>query len=410
MADQITKIIIRTGTNEQRRTANTTGITFNTGEPAFCIDTQRLYVGDGSVGGVSIGAKVIPKIQNLFGSYNGTGWSQEGYNTLLLNGADRGDLIYDKTTRALYTLSARSNFVTSPVPSVSDLATFDIATQINTSYFYYDNLVLNIAQQGIDRTRINGNAADGITITKTTGGSPFSLALGSASTGVGAEHIRFIQPNSLHLNRTSSLARPVEQTVQPGQVIGRTSTSTLSAVNINQMLFAANFTASNGLALSNTSTGVAYSVNPSFVNFGSRVTFQPTYPVTVASTEASTTNSTGALTVAGGAGIAGAVNVGGALSVGGDITAFATSDERLKKNITVIADALDKVNKISGVGFEWNEDSGKTGKDYGVIAQEIEKVLPELVVTRDNGYKAVRYEKIIALLIEAVKELNKKIS
>ena len=45
-----------------------------------------------------------------------------------------------------------------------------------------------------------------------------------------------------------------------------------------------------------------------------------------------------------------------------------------------------------------------SGHDVGVIAQEIEKVLPEVVVDRDNGYKAVRYEKIVALLIEAIKE------
>jgi transcriptional regulator NrdR family protein len=43
-------------------------------------------------------------------------------------------------------------------------------------------------------------------------------------------------------------------------------------------------------------------------------------------------------------------------------------------------------------------------KDYGVIAQEVEEVLPELVTTRENGYKAVRYEKIVSLLIEAIKE------
>ena len=47
---------------------------------------------------------------------------------------------------------------------------------------------------------------------------------------------------------------------------------------------------------------------------------------------------------------------------------------------------------------------GNKGEDIGVIAQEIEAVLPELVVTRDNGYKAVKYEKIVALLIEAIKE------
>ena len=47
---------------------------------------------------------------------------------------------------------------------------------------------------------------------------------------------------------------------------------------------------------------------------------------------------------------------------------------------------------------------GNKGQDIGVIAQEIETILPELVVTRDNGYKAVKYEKIVALLIEAIKE------
>jgi hypothetical protein len=49
-----------------------------------------------------------------------------------------------------------------------------------------------------------------------------------------------------------------------------------------------------------------------------------------------------------------------------------------------------------------------TGKDIGVIAQEIEAVLPELVVERDNGYKAVKYEKLVALLIEGIKDQQNK--
>ena len=52
---------------------------------------------------------------------------------------------------------------------------------------------------------------------------------------------------------------------------------------------------------------------------------------------------------------------------------------------------------------------GNTGHDVGVIAQEIEEVLPEVVQTRDNGYKAVKYEKIVPLLIEAIKELKQEI-
>ena len=63
-----------------------------------------------------------------------------------------------------------------------------------------------------------------------------------------------------------------------------------------------------------------------------------------------------------------------------------------------------KIFKINGVSFDWNEKSDKKGHDVGVIAQEIEKVLPELVVERDSGYKAVRYEKIVALLLEAIKQ------
>ena len=99
----------------------------------------------------------------------------------------------------------------------------------------------------------------------------------------------------------------------------------------------------------------------------------------------------------------------GILSVTDDITAFWSSDERLKDNITPIEDPLAKVLSISGNTFDWNDKSNKSGHDVGVIAQEIEKVLPEAVVTRDNGYLAVDYHKVVPLLIEAVKELSAKV-
>ena len=94
----------------------------------------------------------------------------------------------------------------------------------------------------------------------------------------------------------------------------------------------------------------------------------------------------------------------GSLEVKGDVTAFYSSDERLKDNVTPILNPVDKVKSIGGYEFDWNDKSNKKGHDVGVIAQEIEKVLPELVVERDSGYKAVRYEKIVALLIEAIKQ------
>jgi hypothetical protein len=104
-------------------------------------------------------------------------------------------------------------------------------------------------------------------------------------------------------------------------------------------------------------------------------------------------------------------NTGDSLRVKGDVVAFYSSDKRYKDNIINISNPLDKLNKINGVSFNWNETSHKeTGKkDIGVIAQEIEEVLPEIVQTRDNGYKAVDYPKLTALLIEAVKELSDKV-
>ena len=110
-------------------------------------------------------------------------------------------------------------------------------------------------------------------------------------------------------------------------------------------------------------------------------------------------------------------NTAGRITATNDIVAFASSDKRLKENIRPIPWAVDKVKQINGVYFDWiplSEEEEKTihgnkGEDIGVIAQEIEAVLPELVTTRDNGYKAVKYEKIVALLIEAIKEQQSEI-
>ena len=100
----------------------------------------------------------------------------------------------------------------------------------------------------------------------------------------------------------------------------------------------------------------------------------------------------------------------GTLNVTDDITAFYTSDQRLKDNVTSIDDPLAKVVSLGGYTFDWNENTTKEGTETGVIAQEVESLgLPGLVTTRDNGYLAVHYEKLVPLLIEAVKELSGKV-
>jgi len=102
----------------------------------------------------------------------------------------------------------------------------------------------------------------------------------------------------------------------------------------------------------------------------------------------------------------------GRIDASNDVVAYSTSDIRLKDNIKKIDKALNKVNSIQGIEFDWVEKEevhGNSGHDIGVIAQEIEKVLPDVVTTRDNGYKAVKYEKIVPLLIEAIKDLSKQV-
>lgn len=86
----------------------------------------------------------------------------------------------------------------------------------------------------------------------------------------------------------------------------------------------------------------------------------------------------------------------------GDITAF--SDIRLKTNIEKIENALDKVCQLSGYTYDMNDK-----RSTGVIAQEVEKVLPEVVQDREDGYKTVAYGNMIGLLIEAIKELKEEI-
>jgi len=108
--------------------------------------------------------------------------------------------------------------------------------------------------------------------------------------------------------------------------------------------------------------------------------------------------------------ISGDMHVTGTISCAGDIVAFSSSDRTLKDNLKPITDPLAKINKISGYEFDWNDKQEvHTGHDVGVVAQEIEQVLPDVVRTREDGTKAVNYEKIVPLLIESIKELSTQV-
>lgn len=90
------------------------------------------------------------------------------------------------------------------------------------------------------------------------------------------------------------------------------------------------------------------------------------------------------------------------------------SDIRYKKNIKPIQGAIEKILKLTGVTFDWNrekfpKEQFKTGTAMGLIAQEVEKVVPEVVNTDSNGYKSLEYANLVALLAEGIKQQQKLI-
>ncbi|MDN3693678.1 tail fiber domain-containing protein [Chryseobacterium tructae] len=104
------------------------------------------------------------------------------------------------------------------------------------------------------------------------------------------------------------------------------------------------------------------------------------------------------------------------LDVAGTVKASAidyNSDERLKQNITEIKASNEIINKLRPVSYFWNETGKKKGGNaqlqYGLVAQEVEKVLPNIVSTDNDGYKSVNYNELIPLLLQTIQEQGKKI-
>ena len=93
-----------------------------------------------------------------------------------------------------------------------------------------------------------------------------------------------------------------------------------------------------------------------------------------------------------------------------DIVAFYSSDKNLKNDLNKIESSKDILNGLNGYTFKWNEKAKHhEGEDLGVVAQEVQEVLPQIVEKRDDGYLAVDYIKLIPVLIEEVKRLSKEV-
>lgn len=129
----------------------------------------------------------------------------------------------------------------------------------------------------------------------------------------------------------------------------------------------------------------------------------------VNNTTASTSATTGAITTTGGVGIGGALFTTGTITSANNITAY--SDFRIKDNIIVIDDALNKVNKLKGVTYSRIDMDDKDKRYVGLIAQDVQAILPEAVTVNNDvrGTLSVDYQGLVGVLVEAIKELDKRI-
>jgi hypothetical protein len=121
-------------------------------------------------------------------------------------------------------------------------------------------------------------------------------------------------------------------------------------------------------------------------------------------TQATGAGTGGSMNIAGGASIVKDLYVGGNVAASGSVTS--SSDIRLKDNIETIDNALEKIENCRGVSYV-KKASGE--KEIGFIAQELEEIFPEFVITGNDGYKSVAYGNMTAVLVQCIKELKKEI-
>jgi hypothetical protein len=217
-----------------------------------------------------------------------------------------------------------------------------------------------------------------------------------------SNYVAFAAPATIAADLTWTLPAADGST---GQVLTTNSSGILSWTSKSVTVTDQTSSASTHYPLFALATGTVSDLNVSTT----KMTFQPSVgKLNLLGAQTSNSNTSGTLVVTGG------VGVSGALYVGGEVVAYAASDIKLKENLSKIENSLEKLLKISGYQYHWNKIAQemypeRTMLDVGVIAQEVKEIVPSAVVEREDGYLAVKYEKLIPLLIEAVKALKAEI-
>ena len=358
----ITEAAIRAQDAKFRDTTNSTAVT----NGAVVIDgglglAKDLRIGGSihGVGGPSISGFTNITATNFIG--NGAQLTNTGATLSAASGSQR--VVLTSLTSGTMTTAATDGDIT-----------FDASTNTLS--------VTNIAASG----NLNGNATTATTATNVVGASNRVLFNNNTNTTTTSAALTF---NGTQLNVTNNI---------------RVNNITLGLTN--------------GTTINTTTGDLTLDSSNNKVHMTANAEVDGT--LTVDSGTNSSSKDTGALIVtAGGLGVEGNIYNGGnivasgSINAGGDVVAFSSSDIELKKDISPISNALEMVNSLTGNTFAWKPEAnvfGNKGMDTGIIAQEVEALgLPGIAKRRGDGTMGVRYDRLIPVLIEAVKELSAKV-
>jgi hypothetical protein len=212
-----------------------------------------------------------------------------------------------------------------------------------------------------------------------------------------------------------STAPTFTTSIDGGATFAAFATPTTLTLGAGTTTFTQGSTATGASSTTNIATAALSGAFTKAINIGTNGTTSSTTTINMGSATNGSTIIRGSLAV----GSVTANTTDGAIWASNNITAFASSDIRFKENVRDIPNALEKVETIGGKLFDWTaqyiESMGGEHSyfmhksDAGVIAQDVEKVLPELVRTREDGSLAVDYPKLVALAFAAIKELSEKV-
>jgi hypothetical protein len=374
-----------------------------TGSPVF--DRGLRVSGVSSLGSVRVASGIITAVTGIVTYYGDGRYLQNIASNLATNVIDIATITNLSGTNANF-----SGIVTASQVNVGTLTASGNITAVN--YFGNGSNLTGIvnsitAGSGISINQSTGN----VTITATGGGG-----------GGGGEESYWSQTSAgIH-----TLSNVGVGTTNPTSALTIQGDANISGVTTSSGGFVGNLTGNLTGDVTGTATTSTNSNNTNITNDTSSSSIHyPTFvsnvsgfrPQKVTSSRLTFVPSTGTLgitsincsgTITVGTLIAASVDYNGNVSITGDLDVLgdisSSSDINLKENVKTVENSLETINSLRGVSFDWKENGRSS---YGIIAQELEEVLPELV--KSGEVKSVNYNGLIGVLIEAIKELKAEV-